>query len=67
MLGMVMDLVFGSSITESCDLRIVAIGEDSASLVFERRREKVCRPEDFGRLVCSPGIAAYALAELARL
>lgn len=66
MLGVVVDLVFGCSITESRDLSIIAVGKDSASLVFERWREKICGPEDFGRFVRSPGIAAHVLAELAR-
>jgi hypothetical protein len=65
MLGVVVYLVFRCSITESCDLSIISICEDSASLVFERWREKVCGPEHFGRFVCSPGIAAQVLAKLA--
>lgn len=60
MFRMVVYLVFGDSICECCDIRIVAIGQNAGSLVFESSREQIGGPEDIwfgGR----PGIVGMAV------
>jgi len=57
---MIVYLVFGDTIRKGGNVRIVAVGQNTGSLVLERSREKVGWPEDIG-LRRGPGIVGMAV------
>lgn len=56
MFGMIVNLILGCTVREGCYLRVVAICEDSATLILDGRGEQIGRPKDFGGLVSRPCI-----------
>lgn len=59
-LGMVMEMILGSSVGECGDVRVVSVGEDPHSSASQDVWEQIGRPEDVGR-VARPGILGMAI------